>query len=93
MDHYGFHRALEILNSVQESILSNNLMSRQEREYRWVKLEELKVTLQENYDEYLHLDANVACKSADELEHEENQLNSRLEAAFGPSDWEDDKWN
>ncbi len=90
MSMYGFHTALSLLREMQDRIINNPRMSSSEKEFQCKSLDALIELVQANYHMALHKDLGV--KTADEMEHEAEQMCARLEAAFG-TESEEGKWN
>ena len=90
MSMYGFHTAISLLREMQDRIINSPQMSSSEKEFQCKSLNALIDLVQSNYHVALHKDLGV--KTADELEHEAEQMCARLEAAFGMES-EDGRWN
>lgn len=90
MSMYGFHIALRLLRDVREKVARDYQTNTFERDFQCRNIDKLIECIQDNYHVALQKDLRV--KSADELEHEAEQVMSRLEVAFG-SESEGDKWN
>lgn len=89
MSMYGFHTALSLLREMQDRIINNPRMSSSEKEFQRKSLDALIELVQANYHMALH---DLGVKTADEMEHEAEQMCARLEAAFG-TESEEGKWN
>lgn len=90
MSMYGFHTALKLLREVRAKVARDYQTNAHERDFQLNNLDRLISCIQDNYHVALHTELRV--KTGDQLEHEENQMMSKLEVAFG-SEGEEGRWN
>lgn len=86
MSNYAFRTALQLLQGFINKTVTDPHLSPERRDEQLAQLVRLRACLEANYDVALHKAGRLI--TADELEHEENQMMSKLETAFGPARWE-----
>jgi hypothetical protein len=90
MSMYGFHTAIKLLRDVRAKIARDYQTNSHERDFQLRNIDKLIECIQDNY--HVALQKELRVKSADELEHEAEQMCSRLEVAFG-CEGRGGKWN